>query len=327
MTENSTDLSKPLISVVVPLLNEEESLRELFDRTRASLSKAGYAFEMIFVDDGSTDRSWEVISSITQDYPDQARGLRHFRNYGKSAALQNGFESVNGSIVITMDADLQDDPNELPAMIQKIQSGVHLVSGWKKKRHDPISKTIPSRFFNWVTSAVSGIKLHDFNCGLKAYDRRVIDRVHIYGEMHRYIPVLAKNEGFNRIEEQVVQHHARKYGVSKFGLSRFINGFLDLMTLLFVSRYRDRPMHFFGSIGSLFLLGGFGINGYLTVLKLFFNEPINGRPLLFLGILLMVLGAQFFCTGFIGELMNRGSVKSTIEERGQVAEKLRLGDS
>jgi hypothetical protein len=219
-----------------------------------------------------------------------------------------------------MDADLQDDPNELPEMIKRIQNGAHLVSGWKKKRHDPISKTIPSRFFNWVTSKVSGIKLHDFNCGLKAYDRRVIDRVHIYGEMHRYIPLLAKNEGFNRIEEQVVLHHARKYGVSKFGLSRFINGFLDLMTLVFVSRYKDRPMHFFGSIGSLFLLGGFAINGYLTVMKIIFDEPINGRPLLFLGILLMLLGAQFFSTGFLGELLNKGSEKTSIKKRGQVAE-------
>lgn len=306
--------------MVVPLLNEEESLTELYEQTRSSMQNEGYEFEMIFVDDGSTDSSWDVIRALSEKYPTQVRGLRHFRNYGKSAALQNGFESVKGDIVITMDADLQDDPNELPEMIQRIKNGAHLVSGWKKKRHDPISKTIPSLFFNWVTSAVSGIKLHDFNCGLKAYDRRVIERVHIYGEMHRYIPFLAKNEGFDRIEEQIVQHRARKYGVSKFGLSRFINGFLDLMTLVFVSRYKDRPMHFFGSIGSLFLLGGFLINGYLSVLKMVYNEPINGRPLLLFGILLMVLGAQFFSTGFIGELMNRGAERSSIKKRRQVSE-------
>lgn len=322
MADNNTTSNTPYISIVIPLLNEEESLRELFEQTKQVMTKAGHSFEMIFVDDGSTDTSWDVIKQLANDYPDQAKGLKQYRNYGKSAALQNGFEVTRGQIVITMDADLQDDPNELPEMIQRIQKGAHLVSGWKKKRHDPISKTIPSRFFNGVTSAVSGIKLHDFNCGLKAYDRRVIERVHIYGEMHRYIPVLAKNEGFTKIEEQVVQHHARKYGVSKFGLSRFINGFLDLMTLVFMSRYKHRPMHFFGSIGSLFLAGGFLINGYLSVLKLFLNEPISGRPLLFLGILLMVLGAQFFCTGFLGELLNKGAEKNTTVERKQIAEQV-----
>lgn len=277
---------------------------------------------MLFVDDGSTDSSWQVIQDLCKQYPKEARGLKHFRNYGKSAALQNGFESVLGQVVITMDADLQDDPDELPEMIQRIQKGADLVSGWKKVRHDPISKTIPSRFFNGVTSLVSGIKLHDFNCGLKAYDRKVIDRVHIYGEMHRYIPFLAKNEGFTRIEEQIVKHHPRKYGVSKFGLSRFINGFLDLMTLVFVSRYKHRPMHFFGTLGSLFLAFGAAINIYLAVIKFFFGAPLGDRPLLILGVLLMVLGAQFFSTGFIGELLNKGAERSDKNIRRQVAEEI-----
>jgi glycosyltransferase involved in cell wall biosynthesis len=322
LADNNTTLNTPYISIVIPLLNEEESLRELFEQTKEVMSKADYSFEMIFVDDGSTDTSWEVIKKLASEYPAVARGIKQFRNYGKSAALQNGFEVARGQVIITMDADLQDDPNELPEMIQRIKDGAHLVSGWKKKRHDPISKTIPSRFFNGVTSAVSGIKLHDFNCGLKAYDRRVIERVHIYGEMHRYIPLLAKNEGFTKIEEQVVQHHARKYGVSKFGLSRFINGFLDLMTLVFMSKYKHRPMHFFGSLGTLFLAGGFAINVYLTIVKLLFNDSIGSRPLLFLGILLMVLGAQFFCTGFLGELLNKGAEKSTSADRKQVAEQV-----
>lgn len=277
---------------------------------------------MLFVDDGSTDSSWQVIQDLCKQYPKEARGLKHFRNYGKSAALQNGFESVLGQIVITMDADLQDDPDELPEMIQRIQKGADLVSGWKKVRHDPISKTVPSRFFNGVTSLVSGIKLHDFNCGLKAYDRKVIDRVHIYGEMHRYIPFLAKNEGFIRIEEQIVKHHPRKYGVSKFGLSRFINGFLDLMTLVFVSRYKHRPMHFFGTLGSLFLAFGAAINIYLAVIKFFFGASLGDRPLLILGVLLMVLGAQFFSTGFIGELLNKGAERSDKNIRRQVAEEI-----
>lgn len=301
-------------------------MRELFEKTQHVMQAANYRFEMLFVDDGSTDSSWQVIQHLAKDYPEEVRALRHFRNYGKSAALQNGFECVKGDIVITMDADLQDDPEELPEMIQRIKKGAHLVSGWKKVRHDPISKTIPSRFFNWVTSLSSGIKLHDFNCGLKAYDRRVIDRVHIYGEMHRYIPVLAKNEGFTKIEEQVVTHHARKYGVSKFGLSRFINGFLDLMTLLFMSRYKYRPMHFFGTIGTLFLLSGFLINLYLVYVKLIQQKGIGERPLLFLGVLLMVLGAQFFSTGFIGELLNKGAVKTKISQRGQVADRCGFSD-
>lgn len=295
----------PDISIVVPLLNEEQSLGELADQITKALAKTNYSYEILFIDDGSTDRSWEIVEQLAGDN-EYINGIRLRRNYGKSDALQTGFERSAGQFVVTMDADLQDDPNEIPAMIKKLEKGADLVSGWKKKRHDPISKTIPSRFFNAVTRWVTGIKLHDFNCGLKAYRKEVVENITLYGEMHRYVPLLAKWEGYGRIEEQVVQHHPRKYGNTKFGISRFLNGFLDLVTLLFINRYLNRPMHFFGLFGVLFLFLGIAINLYLAYIKIFLGEPLANRPLLFLGLLLVMVGVQFFSIGFLGELLNRG---------------------
>lgn len=303
------------ISVVIPLLNEESSLQELTGKVSESLKN--YSFEIIFVDDGSTDSSWKTIRNLSKE-SEKIKGIKLRRNYGKSDALQAGFDVVKGKYVVTMDADLQDDPFEIPELISMLNDGYELVSGWKKVRHDPITKTIPSRFFNTVTRWATGIDLHDFNCGLKAYRREVIDQIYLYGEMHRYVPLLAKWEGFNRIGEKVVKHHPRKYGKTKFGISRFLNGFLDLLTLLFVKKYIHRPMHFFGSLGVLFLIIGGVISGYLSYLKIFFGEPLGNRPLLFLGILLIVVGVQFFSIGFIGELINKGQAdrqKPNIEKK------------
>ena len=302
-------ITPPDISIVVPLLNEEQSLGELADQITKALAKTSYSYEILFIDDGSTDRSWEIIEQLSMNN-DEIQGIRLRRNYGKSDALQTGFERSSGRFVVTMDADLQDDPNEISAMIEKLESGADLVSGWKKKRHDPISKTIPSRFFNAVTRWVTGIKLHDFNCGLKAYRKEVVENITLYGEMHRYVPLLAKWEGFGKIEEQVVQHHPRKYGDTKFGISRFLNGFLDLVTLLFINRYVNRPMHFFGLFGVLFLFVGIAINLYLAYIKIFLGEPLANRPLLFLGLLLVMVGVQFFSIGFLGELLNRGDERN-----------------
>ncbi|MDZ7756704.1 glycosyltransferase family 2 protein [Rhodohalobacter sp.] len=309
----------PDISIVVPLLNEEQSLGELADQIKKALAKANYNYEILFIDDGSTDRSWEIIEQLAEDR-DEIIGIRLRRNYGKSDALQTGFERSIGRFVVTMDADLQDDPNEIPAMIEKLENGADLVSGWKKKRHDPISKTIPSRFFNAVTRWVTGIKLHDFNCGLKAYRKEVVENISLYGEMHRYVPLLAKWEGFGRIEEQVVQHHPRKYGNTKFGISRFLNGFLDLVTLLFINRYVNRPMHFFGLFGVLFLFVGIAINLYLAYIKIFLGEPLANRPLLFLGLLLVMVGVQFFSIGFLGELLNRGDERNQKPNVAEITE-------
>jgi glycosyltransferase involved in cell wall biosynthesis len=315
LQEKNIDSSKksgvtpPDVSIVVPLLNEEQSLRELADQITKALAETSYSYEILFIDDGSTDRSWEIVEQLSRNH-DEIQGIRLRRNYGKSDALQTGFERSAGRFVVTMDADLQDDPNEIPAMIEKLESGADLVSGWKKKRHDPISKTIPSRFFNAVTRWVTGIKLHDFNCGLKAYRKEVVENITLYGEMHRYVPLLAKWEGFGSIEEQVVQHHPRKYGKTKFGISRFLNGFLDLVTLLFINRYVNRPMHFFGLFGVLFLVVGIAINLYLAYIKIFLGEPLANRPLLFLGLLLVMVGVQFFSIGFLGELLNRGDERN-----------------
>ncbi|MDZ7720960.1 MAG: glycosyltransferase family 2 protein [Balneolaceae bacterium] len=303
------------ISVVIPLYNEEQSLAELTDKITEAIEN--YSFEIIFVDDGSTDTSWKVISELNQK-SSCVKGVRFRRNYGKSDALQAGFAEANGRYIVTMDADLQDDPNEIPALIEMLKDEYDLVSGWKKNRHDPITKTIPSRFFNAVTRFTTGIRLHDFNCGLKAYRKEVTDSIYLYGEMHRYVPLLAKWKGFNRIGEKVVKHHPRKYGRTKFGISRFLNGFLDLLTLLFVNRYMRQPMHFFGSMGVLFLIIGVGISGWLAYLKLFFGEPLSNRPLLFLGILLILLGVQFFSIGFLGEIYNQGQIKY---EKPGIAEK------
>jgi glycosyltransferase involved in cell wall biosynthesis len=294
------------VSIVIPLLNEEQSLRKLTERIEASVD--AWSYEIIFVDDGSTDDSWKVIQKLEKEKI-QVTGIRLQRNYGKSDALQAGFDRVNGTYIVTMDADLQDDPAEIPALVRILEDGYDLVSGWKKVRHDPLTKTIPSRFFNMVTRMSTGIPLHDFNCGLKAYKREVIDSIYLYGELHRYIPLLAKWEGFSKITEKEVKHHPREYGETKFGLSRFMNGFLDLVTLLSVNRYFQRPMHLFGTLGVLFLIIGAFINLYMAYLKIFLNEPLANRPLLFLGILLVVIGVQFFSIGFLGEMINKGQVE------------------
>lgn len=304
------------VSVVIPLLNEESSLEELGIGIDNVLS--GTVYEIIYVDDGSSDASWEKISALSEKST-HIKGIRLRRNYGKSDALQAGFEVVRGKYVITMDADLQDDPNEIPAMLEMLRNGDELVSGWKKVRHDPVSKTVPSRFFNAVTRWVTGINLHDFNCGLKAYRREVVKSIYLYGELHRYVPLLAKWQGFDRISEKTVKHHPRKYGKTKFGISRFLHGFLDLLTLLFVNRYMQRPMHFFGTVGVLLLIIGSAINGYLAYLKIFLNLPIGNRPLFFLGILLILVGVQFFSIGFLGEILNRGQVK---KQKPNIAERL-----
>lgn len=295
------------ISLVIPLYNEEESLSEL-EKAIESALKDTFSYEVIFVDDGSSDASWEEIKKL-EAKGDYIKGISFRNNQGKSTALQAGFEKARGEFVVTMDADLQDDPNEVPEMVQMLKDGYDLVSGWKKERHDPISKTVPSKFFNFVTRISAGIKLHDFNCGLKAYKSEVVKNIYLYGELHRYVPMLAKRAGFGKITEKVVKHHPRKYGNTKFGLSRFINGFLDLVTILFVQRYLQKPMHFFGLIGVLLLLVGGAINIYMAFLRLVMDTGIGNRPLLFLGILLMVLGVQFFSTGLIGELINKNHVE------------------
>ncbi|MTI88893.1 MAG: glycosyltransferase family 2 protein [Balneolaceae bacterium] len=295
------------VSVVAPVYNEEESLPEL-ERAIAEALEKELTYEIIFVDDGSSDGSWAQITSLTEK-KSNIHGISFSNNYGKSVALQAGFEEAGGEFIITMDSDLQDDPNEIPGMIQMLKDGYDLVSGWKKERHDPISKTIPSKFFNFVTRKVAGIELHDFNCGLKAYRSEVVKNIYLYGELHRYIPMLAKREGFGRITEKEVKHHPRKYGKTKFGLSRFMNGFLDLVTITFVQRYLQKPLHFFGTIGVLLLLAGGLINMYMVYVKLIVGEGIGNRPLLFLGILLMVVGVQFFSTGLLGELINKNHVE------------------
>ena len=296
------------ISVVIPLYNEAESLPELEEAISNAL-KDKFSYEVVFVDDGSSDNSWTVIQKL-KEKGDYIKGISFRHNYGKSTALQAGFTAAKGEFVVTMDADLQDDPDEIPEMIQMLKDGYDLVSGWKKERHDPISKTVPSKFFNFVTRISAGIKLHDFNCGLKAYKSDVVKSIYLYGELHRYVPMLAKRAGFGRITEKVVKHHPRKYGKTKFGLSRFINGFLDLVTILFVQKYLQKPMHFFGTIGMTLLGIGGLINIYLAYLRLVLNKGIGDRPLLFLGILLMVLGVQFFSTGLIGELINKNHVEN-----------------
>lgn len=304
MAQNNSSEHLPQVSVIIPLYNEEASLKELSNRIISSLQDQ-YSFEIIFIDDGSTDHSWIKIQELSQS-EDNIRGIQFLRNYGKSMALQAGFDEARGQFIATLDADLQDDPNEIPAMIGMLQKGYDLVSGWKKERHDPISKTIPSRFFNKVTAFITRIKLTDFNCGLKVYKREVTDRIQLYGELHRYIPLLAKRQGYDKIGEKVVRHHARKHGETKFGISRFMHGFLDLITLIFMNRYQQSPMHFFGSLGFLFLLLGGLINGYLAIDKIVFGANLGDRPLLLFGVMLMVLGAQFFSVGFLGELFYKG---------------------
>jgi glycosyltransferase involved in cell wall biosynthesis len=295
------------LSIVIPLYNEEESLQELCEWIERVLANS-IRYEVILIDDGSTDESWNVIQKLNKKNP-QIKGLKFKRNYGKSAALQMGFTAAKGEVVLTMDADLQDSPDEIPGLYRMIkEEGYDLVSGWKKKRYDPLSKTLPTKLFNFVTRKVSGLELNDFNCGLKAYKRKAIQSVEIYGEMHRYIPYMVASAGFKNITEKVVQHRARKYGVTKFGLNRFINGFLDLLTLYFISSFGKKPMHFFGLIGSLFTFAGFAILLFLSVQKLFFEVGgIATRPLFFFGILSLIVGTQLFVTGFLAELISRNS--------------------
>jgi glycosyltransferase involved in cell wall biosynthesis len=296
------------VSIIVPLLNEEESLPELCAWIERVANENNFTHEIILVDDGSTDGSWEKIECLRAKN-NHIRGIKFQRNYGKSAALNEGFKAAHGDVVITMDADLQDSPEEIaPLRRMIIDDGFDLVSGWKKQRHDPISKTIPSRFFNWVTSKVSKIQLHDFNCGLKAYRVKVVKSIEVYGEMHRYIPLLAKWAGFKKIGEKVVEHHPRKYGKSKFGVGRLITGGLDLASILFVGKYAKRPMHFFGTWGSLAFLIGFIISVYLFISKFFFDRTgLTQRPLFFFGIVFMIIGTQLFVTGFLAELLARNA--------------------
>lgn len=291
------------ISVIVPLLDEEESLVELSNELRKVLSAMNVRYEVIFVDDGSTDKSLQVLRQIHRNnYRMKVISFR--RNYGKSAALSVGFQHALGNIVITMDADLQDDPSEIPNLVKQIRAGYDLVSGWKRKRYDPLAKTIPSRFANFVTRLFTPVKIHDFNCGLKAYRKEVVKDIKIYGELHRYIPVLAGLHGYT-VSEIVVQHHARKFGKTKYGISRFLKGFLDFATVLFTARYFRRPLHLFGTVGLLFFILGFGISAYLTVLKLLGETNVSNRPLLFLGMLLIMVGIQFISTGLLGEMITK----------------------
>ena len=296
------------VSIVVPLLNEEESLPELCAWIDRVATENNYSYEVILIDDGSTDNSWNTIMSLSEKNA-HIKGIKFQRNYGKSAALNEGFKVVTGEVVITMDADLQDSPEEIPGLRKMVlEENYDLVSGWKKVRHDPIGKTLPSKFFNWVTKQSTGIRLHDFNCGLKAYRLKVVKNIEVYGEMHRYIPVIAKWSGYKKIGEKVVMHHARKYGTSKFGVERFIKGFLDLASILFVGRFGKRPMHFFGSWGTLSFLFGSTVFIYLTISKFFFDKTgLTQRPLFFFAILAMIIGTQLFLTGFIAELITRNS--------------------
>ncbi len=309
------------LSIIVPLKDEAESLPELAAWISRVTTASNYNYEVIMVDDGSTDNSWAVIQDLRKTNAN-IKGVKFQRNYGKSAALNEGFKLAKGNVVITMDADLQDSPDEIPGLYKMImEDGFDLVSGWKQKRYDnKLTKNLPSKLFNWATRRMSKIQLNDFNCGLKAYKNKVVKSVEVYGEMHRYIPVLAKWAGHGKIGEKVVEHRARKYGVTKFGWERFINGFLDLTTLKFVGRFGNRPMHFFGLWGTLAFVLGFGIFFYLTIAKFFFNETgLTQRPLFFFAILAMIIGTQLFLAGFIGELIAR---KSPDRNEYLIAEKI-----
>lgn len=298
------------ISIVVPLYNEDESLPELHEWIVRVMTANNFTYEIIFINDGSTDSSWKVIEGLQTLNPN-VRGIKFQRNYGKSAALHVGFQATKGDVVITMDADLQDSPDEIPALYAMIQDDkFDLVSGWKKKRYDPLSKTIPTKLYNGVNRMMSGIQLHDMNCGLKAYRKEVVKSIEIFGEMHRYIPVIAKAAGFPKIGEKVVQHQERKYGVTKFGLNRFVNGFLDLFTITFITRFGKKPMHFFGLIGSIFFFLGFLITVWLIIYKLWIDTDsrlIADRAEFYIALTTMILGTQLFLAGFIAELIGRNS--------------------
>jgi len=301
------------ISIVIPLLNEAESLPELCSWIDRVMQKNNYSYEVLLIDDGSKDESWSVIEDISSQNQ-SVHGIKFRRNYGKSAALNIGFQKVKGDVVITMDADLQDSPDEIPALYNKIMKDDYdLVSGWKQKRYDPLSKTIPTKLFNWAARRASGIYLHDFNCGLKSYKNTVVKSVEIHGEMHRYIPVLAKWAGFANITEQVVEHQSRKYGETKFGLERFVNGFLDLLTITFVTRFGKKPMHFFGVIGTIMFLLGFSIFGYIVVEKIYaLSNNISAKniadmSIFYIALTSMIIGVQLFLAGFISEMISRSS--------------------
>lgn len=303
-------MSNLQLSIVIPAKDEEESIPELCSWISRVMQTHGFSYEVLFIDDGSSDNTWQQIMLVHEGNRN-IKGIRFNRNFGKSAALQTGFRAAQGSVVITMDSDLQDSPDEIPELYRMItEQKYHLVSGWKKKRNDPLSKTLPSKFFNGVTSRISGIKLHDFNCGLKAYDKAVIKNINVYGEMHRYIPVIAKWAGFTRITEKVVEHRARKYGSTKFGLERFINGFLDLLSITFVSKFRQKPMHFFGTWGTVSFLVGFLLTAKLFwdkmyslfIDKLPMKREITEQPIFYLALVAVIIGVQLFVTGFLAEM-------------------------
>jgi len=297
------------LSIIIPLKDEEESLPELADWIQRVCREHQYSYEIIMVDDGSTDNSWNVIERLSAAHP-TIKGIKFQRNYGKSAALNEGFKAAQGDVVITMDADLQDSPDEIPELRRMIvDDGYDLVSGWKKKRYDnTLTKNIPSKFFNAVTSKVSHIKLHDFNCGLKAYRKKVVKSIEVYGEMHRYIPVIAKWAGFKKIGEKVVEHRRRKYGVTKFGWERFVNGFLDLLSITFVGKFSKRPMHFFGLWGTIFFLIGLGITLYLIIAKIVdASFTLSNRPPFYLALTALIIGMQLFLAGFVSELVTRNA--------------------
>ncbi len=311
------------LSIVIPLLNEQESLPELHNWIVKVMQAHNYSYEILFIDDGSTDASWNVIQNLSLENPN-VKGIRFLRNYGKSQALHAGFAKAQGDVIITMDADLQDSPDEIPELFRLItEDNYDLISGWKKKRYDSVvAKNIPSKLFNWAARKTSGVKLNDFNCGLKAYKNIVIKNIEVSGEMHRYIPVLAKNAGFGKIGEKVVIHQARKYGSSKFGMSRFINGFLDLITIWFLSTFGKRPMHLFGLLGSIMFMIGFLFAFYLGIDKLFINTTgrlITERPQFYLALTAMLIGTQLFLAGFLGEIILR---TKNNEERYKISEVL-----
>ncbi len=304
------------ISIIIPVLDEEESIKELFNWIQRVLDPGKYSYEIIFVDDGSRDGSWKVIGELSLNN-NHVKGIRFNRNYGKSAALHTGFQAATGKVVITMDADLQDSPDEIPALYDMIsKENFDLVSGWKKKRYDPPGKTIPSKFFNFTTRKISGIKLHDFNCGLKAYKNIVVKNINVYGEMHRYIPVIARWNGFDKIGEKIVEHHKRKYGKTKFGLERLVTGFLDLISITFVIRFIKKPMHFFGTIGTLSFLTGLVITIWLIALKIYEIDKhmpvrnVTDQPLFFLALVAVIVGVQMFLTGFLAEILTLNSDKT-----------------
>ena len=301
------------ISIVIPLFNEEESLEELALWIAKVMQTNNFSYEVLFIDDGSSDSSWSIIEKLSNSNP-SIKGMKFRRNYGKSGALHVGFQETKGNVVMTMDADLQDSPDEIPELYDLImKDGYDLISGWKKERYDPLTKTIPTKLFNWATRKLSGIELNDFNCGLKSYRGTVVRSIEVYGEMHRYIPVIAKRSGFTKIGEKVVQHYPRKYGVTKFGLERFINGFLDLLSITFVTKYGKKPMHIFGLFGTLMFFLGFATAFYLGAEKLYYvmnQEPlrlVTDSPIFYISLVMMILGTQMFLAGFLGEMISRSS--------------------